>query len=91
MIEFLVRANNRIEMLILILLVSLGLYRVVAQGQGCSHSPNQSESCVESLITKIDRDGNYEGLFKNREALRPLIKTLLIIVTPIESFTEIPN
>ena len=74
---------------------SLGLYRVVkSRGKDAHIVLTRVNPTIESLITKIDRDDNYEGLFKNRgEALETIDKkTLLIIVdTHRKSFTEIPE
>ncbi len=74
---------------------SLGLYRIVkSRGKDANIVLTRVNPTIESLVTKIQKDEKYEGLFINRgEALEAIgKKTLLIVVdTHRKSFTEIPE
>jgi cyclic-di-AMP phosphodiesterase len=74
---------------------SLGLYRVVkSRGKEAYIVLNRTNPTIDSLVAKIQKSTDYEGIFVNRnEALDKVgKKTLLIIVdTHRPSFTEIPE
>jgi len=74
---------------------SLGLYRIVRTRNKKAYIVlNKVNPTIEQLISKIQKDDEYEGLFINRGQAMETVnsKTLLIIVdTHRKSFTEIPE
>lgn len=74
---------------------ALGIYRIVKNRNREAHIVlNYSNSSIESLVSKIDRSQEYQGLFvSSNEAVDMLSKkTLLVIVdTYRPSFTECPR
>jgi c-di-AMP phosphodiesterase-like protein len=73
---------------------ALGLYRVIrSRGRIARIVLNSSNPTIDGLITKIQKDPDYEGIFiGSEEALEKVSsKTLLIVVdTHRPSFTEVP-
>jgi c-di-AMP phosphodiesterase-like protein len=74
---------------------ALGIYRIVKnRDKEANIVLTASNATIKSLITKIEKSGEYEGLFVNRnEALdRVDNKTLLVVVdTYRPSFTDVPQ
>lgn len=74
---------------------SLGLYRMARnRGKNAYIVLNKINPTIESIVSKIQKNPDYNGLFINKEEAMYLInkKTLLIIVdTHRPSFTEIPE
>lgn len=74
---------------------ALGLYRVAKnKGKKAYIILNYANPGINNLLMRLDRDGEYEGLFLNRtEALNAVDKkTLLIVVdTHRPAFTECPE
>lgn len=74
---------------------SMGIYRIAKnRGKDAFIVLNQSNPTVENLIRKIEKAGDYEGLFlSSSEALDMVTKKTLVIVvdTHKPSFTECPE
>jgi len=74
---------------------ALGIYRVAKNRNKEAHIVlNSSNPTIDVLISKIEKSGDYEGLFiAKEEAIEKISKkTLLIIVdTHRPSFTEFPE
>lgn len=74
---------------------AMGIYRIVrSRGRDANIVLKHSNTTIDNLVEKIEKENEYEGLFVGRlEALdRVTRKTLLIVVdTHRPNFTEVPE